>query len=78
VLCSGSCRWRPQKGFSRIPVYGDSPNDLRGLILTKDLNLVTASDNVTLRQFLRMFGRQCKVRIADVDADRPLGFHLVL
>jgi len=45
-------------GFSRIPVYGDTVNDIVGVLVTKDLIFVNPEDKMPLLQFLKVFGRQ--------------------
>eukprot|EP01035_Chromulina_nebulosa_P017330 gene17330-22874_t len=44
-------------GFSRIPIYDGSPNDIVGILLVKDLLFVDADDEVPIRNFMSLFGR---------------------
>ena len=45
-------------GFSRIPVYKDTVNEIVGVLVAKDLIFVDPEDQLPMMQFLRVFGRQ--------------------
>lgn len=45
-------------GYSRIPVWETSKNDIIGLILVKDLIFVDPEDDTPLKSFVQLFGRQ--------------------
>jgi CBS domain containing-hemolysin-like protein len=36
-----------EQGYSRIPVYEDSPDNIVGLLMTRDLILANINDNLT-------------------------------
>lgn len=36
-----------EQGYSRIPVYEDSPDNIVGLLMTRDLILANIDDNLT-------------------------------
>ncbi|CAB9509237.1 Metal transporter CNNM4 [Seminavis robusta] len=44
-------------GYSRIPVYEVSKNNVIGLLFVKDLIFIDPEDTVPLRQFVQVFGR---------------------
>eukprot|EP00604_Paraphysomonas_vestita_P004004 CAMPEP_0174824384 /NCGR_PEP_ID=MMETSP1107-20130205/33806_1 /TAXON_ID=36770 /ORGANISM="Paraphysomonas vestita, Strain GFlagA" /LENGTH=208 /DNA_ID=CAMNT_0016051475 /DNA_START=461 /DNA_END=1088 /DNA_ORIENTATION=+ len=44
-------------GYSRIPVWDKDPNEIIGLILTKDLIFVDPGDATPVRIFVSLFGR---------------------
>ena len=44
-------------GFSRIPVYETSLNNVIGLLLVKDLIFVDPEDHMPVRNFIQIFGR---------------------
>lgn len=46
-----------RSGFSRIPIYEADQNDVIGILLTKDLIFVDPEDDLTVGNFLRLFGR---------------------
>ena len=48
-------------GFSRIPVYNKSENDIMGVLVTKDLIFVDPEDAMPLEQFLKVFGRHIEL-----------------
>eukprot|EP00639_Heterosigma_akashiwo_P031244 CAMPEP_0194687738 /NCGR_PEP_ID=MMETSP0295-20121207/16460_1 /TAXON_ID=39354 /ORGANISM="Heterosigma akashiwo, Strain CCMP2393" /LENGTH=323 /DNA_ID=CAMNT_0039576177 /DNA_START=433 /DNA_END=1400 /DNA_ORIENTATION=- len=54
-----------QSGFSRVPVYEGSPNDVVGVILTKDLIFIDPEDATPVRHFINIFGRQILVAYPD-------------
>lgn len=43
------------RGYSRIPVWNKNPNDVVGIVFTKDLIYVDPNDNVPLIAFARVF-----------------------
>mmetsp|Transcript_7852 Transcript_7852/g.12773 ORF Transcript_7852/g.12773 Transcript_7852/m.12773 type:complete len:640 (+) Transcript_7852:40-1959(+) len=45
-------------GFTRIPVYGNTKNDYRGLLVTKDLMLADPEDEMKLGDFIQIFQRK--------------------
>jgi len=44
-------------GFSRIPVYDGEKNNIVGLLLAKDLLFVDPEDEITVSNFINLFGR---------------------
>jgi len=44
-------------GYSRIPVYEISRNNIIGLLFVKDLIFLDPEDNVPVRSFIQIFGR---------------------
>ncbi|CAM9153949.1 unnamed protein product [Phaeothamnion confervicola] len=48
-------------GFSRIPVYDVDRNDIKGLILVKDLIFIDAEDETPVKSFVEIFGRGLQV-----------------
>lgn len=44
-------------GFSRIPIYQESRNDIIGLLLVKDLLFVDPEDEIPIKNFMTLFGR---------------------
>lgn len=46
-----------RRGFSRIPVYDSSKNNVVGILFTKDLILLDPEDNVSIRNVLHFFSR---------------------
>ena len=46
-----------QQGFSRIPVYGTSRDDILGLLLVKDLIFIDPEDAAPVDNFIKVFGR---------------------
>ena len=52
-----------QRGFSRIPVYENSKDNVVGILFTKDLILLDPEDNVSIRSVIHFFSRSVmKVR----------------
>ncbi len=47
-----------KKGYSRIPVYNHSRNDIVGIILSKDLLFVDARNETPIKNFVSLFGRK--------------------
>ncbi|EQC36146.1 hypothetical protein SDRG_06262 [Saprolegnia diclina VS20] len=45
------------KGFSRVPVYGRSRNDVLGLLFIKDLVFVDPNEPISALHFVHIFGR---------------------
>lgn len=48
-------------GYSRIPVYEISRNNVIGLLFVKDLIFLDPEDNVPVRSFIQIFGRNVHV-----------------
>lgn len=46
-----------KSGYSRIPVYGESRNDIVGLMLTKDMIFIDPEDEVPIVNFMNLFHR---------------------
>jgi metal transporter CNNM len=52
-----------QRGFSRIPVYENTKDNVVGILFTKDLILLDPEDNVSIRSVIHFFSRSVmKVR----------------
>ncbi|OQR90695.1 hypothetical protein ACHHYP_05317, partial [Achlya hypogyna] len=45
------------KGFSRIPVYATSRNNVIGLLFTKDLVFIDPDEAISVQHFVHIFGR---------------------
>ncbi|KDO23119.1 hypothetical protein SPRG_21068 [Saprolegnia parasitica CBS 223.65] len=45
------------KGFSRVPVYGRTRNDVLGLLFIKDLVFVDPNEPISVLHFVHIFGR---------------------
>jgi metal transporter CNNM len=45
-------------GYSRIPVYDKDKNDVVGVLLAKDLLLIDPKEEIPIRNFMTVFGRQ--------------------
>jgi metal transporter CNNM len=58
-----------QAGFSRVPIYESTKNDIVGLLLVKDLIFIDPEDEIPLKNFINVFGRQ----IISVWGDDKLG-----
>lgn len=71
-------------GFSRIPVYEVSKNNIIGLLFTKDLIFIDPEDETPVRSFVDIFGRGLHVvwpddRLGDVLRDLKKGHsHMAL
>jgi len=71
-------------GFSRIPVYEVSKNNVIGLLFTKDLIFIDPEDETPVRSFVEIFGRGLHVvwtddRLGDVLRDLKKGHsHMAL
>lgn len=71
-------------GFSRIPVYEVSKNNIIGLLFTKDLIFIDPEDETPVRSFVEIFGRGLHVvwtddRLGDVLRDLKKGHsHMAL
>ena len=71
-------------GFSRIPVYEVSHNNVIGILFVKDLIFIDPEDEVPLRGFIQIFGRGVHVvwpddKLGDVLAELKKGrSHLAL
>jgi metal transporter CNNM len=50
-----------KSGYSRVPVYGASRDDVLGLLFTKDLIFVDPADETPVRNFMQVFGRHVHV-----------------
>jgi len=50
-----------ETGFSRIPVFDKSKNDVVALLFAKDLILVDPDDETPLRYFISIFGRPVEI-----------------
>lgn len=61
-----------RSGFSRIPIYGHSRNDIVGVLVTKDLIFVDPEDAVPIEQFLKVFGRQLEAFTPDTTCGEAL------
>jgi hypothetical protein len=48
-------------GFSRIPVYGSSRDDIVGILMTKDLIFIDPEDETPVKNFVQIFGRSLQV-----------------
>jgi metal transporter CNNM len=48
-------------GYSRIPVYEISRNNIIGLLFVKDLIFIDPEDEVPIRSFIQIFGRSVHV-----------------
>ncbi|ETW01996.1 hypothetical protein H310_06514 [Aphanomyces invadans] len=46
-----------QSGFSRIPVWRKTRNDIIGLLFTKDLVFIDPEDAIPIDEFIQIFGR---------------------
>ncbi|RHY23683.1 hypothetical protein DYB32_009089 [Aphanomyces invadans] len=46
-----------QSGFSRIPVWRKTHNDIIGLLFTKDLVFIDPEDAIPIDEFIQIFGR---------------------
>eukprot|EP00953_Heterococcus_sp_UTEX-ZZ885_P038554 19785-Heterococcus_DN1.PRE.1 len=46
-----------REGFSRIPVYGSSRDDIVGILMTKDLIFIDPEDETPVKNFVQIFGR---------------------
>ncbi len=46
-----------KSGYSRIPVYDKSDDDIIGILLVKDLIFVDPDDDTPVRNFIQIFGR---------------------
>ena len=73
-----------ETGFSRIPVYDKSTNDIVSILFAKDLILVDPDDETPLKYFISIFGRpvvtfneNVKVRVAFVKLRQGHG-HLAI
>ena len=52
-----------QRGFSRIPIYENTQDNVVGILFTKDLILLDPEDNVSIRSVIHFFSRSVmKVR----------------
>lgn len=63
-----------KSGYSRIPIYDRDPNDVIGVILTKDLLFIDPEDDVPIKSFTDLFCRP----IQSVWPDQKLGDVLLL
>lgn len=52
-----------REGYSRIPIYDQSVDDIVGLMLVKDLVFVDPNDRLPVRSFLRRFARHVQVSV---------------
>jgi metal transporter CNNM len=48
-------------GYSRIPIYEISKNNVIGLLFVKDLIFIDPEDEVPIRSFIQIFGRSVHV-----------------
>ena len=46
-----------KSGFSRIPIYEDTKDNVTGLLFTKDLIFIDPEDETPIRNFVQIFGR---------------------
>jgi metal transporter CNNM len=63
-----------QSGYSRIPVYEGTRDEIYGLLLVKDLVFIDPEDEIPLKNFIKYFGRP----IITVWGDDKLGMVLSL
>lgn len=63
-----------QSGYSRIPVYEGTRDEICGLLLVKDLVFIDPEDEIPLKNFIKYFGRP----IITVWGDDKLGIVLSL
>ena len=61
-----------QQGFSRIPVYGQSREDILGLLLVKDLIFIDPEDATPVENFIKVFGRATQFVWEDQKLDEVL------
>jgi len=54
-----------QSGFSRIPVYGSTRDEIVGIILTKDLIFIDPEDSTPIQNFINIFGREILIAYPD-------------
>ena len=47
-----------RSGYSRVPVYKGTKNDIVGLLLTKDLIMIDPEEGTTVRAMIQFFGRK--------------------
>ena len=57
-----------QEGFSRIPIYEDSRENVVGLLHVKDFTLLDPDDNMPVKALLEFYNH----KVAFCDADRPI------
>jgi metal transporter CNNM len=57
-----------EQGYSRIPVYADTREELKGMLHVKDLTLLDPDDNMTVEQILEFY----KHKTPDCYSDTPI------
>ena len=67
-----------KKGYSRIPVYNQSRNDIVGIILSKDLLFIDARNETPIKNFIALFGYKPPVVWPDQKLGEVLAHNFIL
>lgn len=72
VLNLSTLKYIHQQGYSRVPVYSGSKQDIVGLLFVKDLALLSPNANLTVKDVLPSLGRKLPRVFDDVRLDEML------